>query len=336
MRGFFRLCWVMAVVHLLSAPAPAQQQAPASAANAVAATVNGEAIFEKAVQRGLQFAPPDKHAEARPEILNVLIDNTLVSQYLTRSQVTVDKNDVDARINEARAQLKNDKAELEKMLKQMMMTEDELRTYIANELRWEKHVARQATEQALRELFDKNREIFDGSMVRARHILLTPKPGDARASEAAQAELIAVKKQVEAKVAAGLAELKPTADNLEREKQRVKLIEEAFSAIAKEKSACPSRAEGGDVGWFARAGNMVEPFAKAAFALQPYQMSDVVTTQFGHHLLLVTGRKPGKDAKFDDANVKQAVTYIFGERLREALCAQLRQGARIVINPPPK
>src|SRR5207247_1223704 len=54
MRGFFRLCWVMAVVHLLSTPAPAQQQAPAAAANAVAATVNGEAIYEKAVQRGLQ------------------------------------------------------------------------------------------------------------------------------------------------------------------------------------------------------------------------------------------------------------------------------------------
>src|SRR5439155_10963423 len=67
MRGFFRLCWVMAVFHLLSTSAPAQQ-APA-ATNAVTATVNGEAIFEKAVQRGLQCAPPDKHAEARPELL---------------------------------------------------------------------------------------------------------------------------------------------------------------------------------------------------------------------------------------------------------------------------
>jgi hypothetical protein len=63
-------------------------------------------------------------------------------------------------------------------------------------------------------------------------------------------------------------------------------------------------------------------------------MSDVVTTQFGHHLILTTGRKPGKDVKFD--NVKESVKFVFGERLRDSLATQLRHNARIVINPPPK
>ena len=45
---------------------------------------------------------------------------------------------------------------------------------------------------------------------------------------------------------------------------------------------------------------MVEPFARAAFALKPYTMSDVVQTQFGCHLILVTDRKAGQEVKFAD------------------------------------
>ena len=76
-----------------------------------------------------------------------------------------------------------------------------------------------------------------------------------------------------------------------REKARCKLIDDAFAEEAKKLSACPSKIQGGDVGWFDRTGVMVESFAKTAFALQPYQMSDVVQTQFGYHLILLTERR---------------------------------------------
>ena len=45
---------------------------------------------------------------------------------------------------------------------------------------------------------------------------------------------------------------------------------------------------------------MVEPFAKAAFALKPYEMTDVVATEFGYHLILVTARKQGTPKKFEE------------------------------------
>jgi peptidyl-prolyl cis-trans isomerase C len=76
---------------------------------------------------------------------------------------------------------------------------------------------------------------------------------------------------------------------------------------------------------------MVEPFAKAAFALKPHEMSDVVSTQFGHHLILVTERKAGKETKFEE--VKEEVKEVYCERLRQDLCAQLRQRSKIVITP---
>src|SRR5262249_55443351 len=131
------------------------------------------------------------------------------------------------------------------------------------------------------------------SLVRARHVLLSPNSADTKANAEAKAHLLAVKNQIEDGAVQALAKLTPPPkDNLEREKARAKYIEDAFIAVATKESACPSKAQGGDLGWFPRAGNMVEPFAKAAFALKPYEMSDVVTTQFGHHLILLTDRRP--------------------------------------------
>jgi parvulin-like peptidyl-prolyl isomerase len=76
---------------------------------------------------------------------------------------------------------------------------------------------------------------------------------------------------------------------------------------------------------------MVEPFAKAAFALKSYQMSEQVETQFGLHLLLLLDRKPGKEVKFDD--VKDEVKEVYGEKLREAVVAQMRKSAKIETAP---
>jgi parvulin-like peptidyl-prolyl isomerase len=171
-------------------------------------------------------------------------------------------------------------------------------------------------------------------MVRARHILVTPMPGDAKSGAEAQARLLGYKKQIEDQVAAGMAKVAANSDAAAREKARNTLMDEAFAALAREKSACPSKAQGGDVNWFQRAGFMVEPFAKTAFALKPFQMSDVIKTQFGYHLILVTDRKPGRDVKFEE--IKDDVKEIYCERLRENLAAQVRAKSTVVINPAPK
>ena len=81
---------------------------------------------------------------------------------------------------------------------------------------------------------------------------------------------------------------------------------------------------------------MVAPFANAAFALKPYEMSDVVTTPFGYHLILCIERKPGREVKFDDPKVKEMVKEVFFDRLHENTSRQLRAQAKIVVNAPPK
>lgn len=59
---------------------------------------------------------------------------------------------------------------------------------------------------------------------------------------------------------------------------------EKFSKIAKDVSSCPSGKRGGDLGTFSR-GKMVKEFEKAAFSLQKGQVSPIVKTQFGYHII---------------------------------------------------
>jgi peptidyl-prolyl cis-trans isomerase C len=73
------------------------------------------------------------------------------------------------------------------------------------------------------------------------------------------------------------------------EKEANKVLErlkrgEKFSAIAKELSLCPSKKRGGDLGAFGR-GQMVKEFEKSAFALEKGQISPIVKTKFGYHII---------------------------------------------------
>ena len=319
--------WVACGTFLVLVRVPAQQ--PASP-TPPAATVNGQPVTEVAVRRGLKRVPAAEHAKARPEILNYLIDNALIDQYLAGQKTPVDPKEVEARVTEIKTEVQKHGQDYSKMLADLMLTEDELRVQIAADLRWEKYATAQGTDAALKSLFAKHTEMFDGSMVRARHILITP-AGDPASVAQAKAQLKQVKAQLEAQVAAEVAKLPDNADPLARDLARSKRLEELFGEQAAKLSVCPSKADGGDLNWFPRAGSMVDSFAEAAFALKPGQIERSGANSIW--LPSDSRHRPqaGQPTKFDE--VKDEVREIYCQRLRESLVAQLRPKAKIVLTP---
>src|SRR5262245_49727177 len=256
--------------HALSTTPPAGANASVTAGTnaSVAATVGDVTIPEAAVQRSLKRVPADKMQDERVEVLDFLIENVLVDQYLAQKSVTVEPAEIEAKVKQATDEIKKNGSSMEKVLQELSLTEAELRSQISAQLRWDKFATSQATDENLKRFFDAHQDMFDGSLVHARHILLTPPTDDAKAAAEARVHLDTIRKSIEA----GAVNSPKGKDQAETEKLRLKTIEDAFAVIASKESACPSKQQGGDLGLFPRAGNMVEPFARAAFALQPGQM----------------------------------------------------------------
>jgi parvulin-like peptidyl-prolyl isomerase len=309
----------------LSPPAAPPAVRPAG----TAAKVNNQEIPEVAVYRALRQFPASEQEIARREILSHLIDNAIVDQYLTALKITAEPAEVDKLIGELKDELKKAQppkdyaAELEAML----LTEAEFRAEVAAQMKWDKFVKQQTPDEKLKTFFEQRPQLFDGSMVQCRHILLNPGNDPAKKAEAKQT-LLKIKQVTEAEGAKAAA---AGADAAAKEQAKNKRIEECIGEYAKQYSVCPSKKDGGNLGYFPRVGAMVEPFAKTAFDLPVYGISDVVETEFGLHLILCTAKKPGVARPFEQA--KEEVRGVYAVQLREAVLAQMKPKAAIAITP---
>ena len=84
-----------------------------------------------------------------------------------------------------------------------------------------------------------------------------------------------------------------------------------FADLARQYSEGPSNVNGGDLGYFDRK-KMVKPFADAAFDLEPGQVSDIVETRFGFHLIKVYDKNTESVYAFDD--IKQRLIELLQQQ----------------------
>lgn len=131
----------------------------------------------------------------------------------------------------------------------------------------------QISDKEAREWYDNHLERFDTEQRRASHILIAADGADKSAAKA--------------KAEAVLKELRQNPS--------------AFADLARKNSQDPgSAAKGGDLGFFGR-NAMVKPFSDAVFRLKDNEISGLVETEYGYHIIKLTGIKPGKKRSFEDA-----------------------------------
>ncbi len=269
----------------------------------VLARVNGQEVkksdFDLLV-RNIELSrgpiPTERRDEVLRAALNQLVEYTLLQQEAKNRKVTVSDAEVNERIKQMQGQFPTEEA-FKKALSARDMSIDRLRDdarvdmVITRLVEDEVATAQPPTDAECKDYYDKNPDKFKlGEAVRASHILiLADEKADEATKKKARAQIEAVNKRVKAG--------------------------EDFAQLAKEHSQDGSAAQGGDLDFFGR-GRMVPPFEQAAFALKPGEVSDIVTTQFGYHIIKVTERRTESTIPFDDQ---------LQERLRQILTEQKKQ-----------
>lgn len=292
------------------------------------AKVNEVEIMQEEVEKEVQniiaqhqnnFTPEQIEA-AKPKIRQQAVEST-INKYLLNFEVGQNniqvspeqiQEEFDAIVKRFPSQ-----AAFEDQLKQVGITGDQIKSDLELQLKVDSlvrsHISGlelKVTEQDVSGFFNDNPDNFKmPERIKASHILFKVDP-DASNDLKAQKRL----------------ELSGLLGKIEKGAE--------FANVAKQHSECPSKEQGGDLGFFDR-GKMVKPFEEVAFKLNVGEISEIVETKFGYHIIKLMERKDAETAKFDEVK-DQISQHLIATKEQDAFVQYvetLRKAAKIEYGP---
>jgi len=237
---------------------------------------------------GGQSFPPEVIEQIRPQMepqaLDTIILKLQLQKYAEANAITVSDASIENEMTQIKSQFEDEQA-IQQFLLDRGLTMDSLEQNIRRDLVWASAIQDYTdnipppSQLEMETYYQENTEAFAVvEKVVASHILIATSTEDATGEDVKKLKLT---QELRDKIVAG-------AD---------------FAELAKEHSSCPSSAKGGSLGEFGK-GQMVPAFEEAAFALKTGEVSEVVQSPFGYHLIQVSDHKEAGTISFELANEK--------------------------------
>ncbi len=317
-------------------PPTAEPNAPAADANlssAVTVTVNGVKITEGQINKVLQAKmeqlasriPPNMkdqyRQQVRKRIVEVMTIEELLAQKEKEKNIVASPAEVNEQISKQMTKDNLTIDDFKSLLKAYGTDFSEYQKDMRKKIMFEKLMEDQfnskvvkPTDEQVKTYYDQNIQQFqEPEKIHTKHILIRPEdsndPNQAKAKAKAKAKAEDI-----------LKKLKAGAD---------------FNDMAKQYSACPSSKQGGDLGTQPK-GTFVPEFEKAAYALKPGQMTDVVETQFGFHIIKLIEHANANTVSFAQSKdmIAQLLTNEQKKTIVENYIEQIKKTADIKFTNP--
>jgi len=276
--------------------------------NKVVATVGTRAIFLSDLEKKAKSIIKDYEAgigrklteseikEAKSKILDEMITERVLLQEADAQKIFVSEKEVLKGVDEVKKRFPS-VAGFNKELERQDVSEAEFRQRIKDQLRIMKLVESKVrpkvvspTDKEISEFYKEHEsEMVEPEKVRVRHILIKVD-----------------KKRSDAQAHKKISEIR----------QQIVKGKKNFAEIATKYSECPSAKVGGDLGYFSR-GQMDPAFEKTAFALKVGEVSDIVKTRFGYHIIKCLGHQAEEKKTLEEVH-DYLKEYIQQMRLEKA------------------
>ena len=309
-------------------PAPAKMPDSGSAAASAAVPVSADAVLVKVDDKTVTQADLDSEISQirqmmknrggapqqfdamlkniKPQILEGLIVRKLIARECEREKIVVTPEETAKEVETFQTSLPK-KITLDDFLKQNGITKETFERDVSEQVKIEKLLKiTPPTDQEIKAYYEENKANYEiPETINARHILIAVDAADDAAKKDAK---------------------KKKAEDLRKQLDKGG----DFAKLAEENSDCPSKAKGGSLGEFPR-GNMVPAFEQAAFSLKTNEISGVVETEFGFHIIQTVGHNAPRTMALDD--VKGQIAFRLKSRKvqekMESLISKLKSEAKI-------